>query len=232
MGRGSAARAAGSRRHGDVTGRPPKSIDGRDVSCSPLEVSIEEGEGALDLEVADDSGHGTEHSGGRTGHHLARLGRPLEEAAKARASRRMDSHDETLKPNHSAEDRRDPQGDCLVVDDEAGLRIVGRVEDHVDALEQGRSVVRREPSLFGLETQVWEACLELRAGGVDLRAAHIRDAVQDLPLKIRQLDVIIIHEPNGPHAGLREAEKRRTPEAAGAHNERTDMGSFSHKSDP
>jgi hypothetical protein len=57
------------------------------------------------------------------------------------------------------------------------------------------------------------------ARAVDLGPADVVGPVDDLPLEVRELDVVVVHDPEGPHARRREVEQGGGAETARAHDE-------------
>ncbi len=103
-----------------------------------------------------------------------------------------------------------------VVDQVAGLEVVGAVGDDVVVLEDLERVGAGEHGVVLDHVHVLVQALEHDLGGVHLELADGGLRVDDLALQVRLVDDVEVHEADGADAGGGEVERERRAEAAGA----------------
>ena len=147
-------------------------------------------------------------------------GRLREEAAVAGALVRLEDRHLALE----AEDRAVHDGDAVpdrcIVQEIARREVVGAVDDHVPALaEDPVDVLRREALLEDLDGDVRVQRLDRPLGRVGLRLAETVGRVDDLALKVRLVDRVVVDDPERADAGGCEVERGRRAEPARADQE-------------
>ena len=112
--------------------------------------------------------------------------------------------------------------DAGVVDQVAGLEVVGAVGDDVVVLEDLERVGAGEHGVVLDDVGVFVEALEGDLGGVDFEFADGGLGVNDLALKVGFVDDVEVDEADGAYAGGSEIEGERGAEASGADAE--DLG--------
>ena len=158
-----------------------------------------------------------------TSHVSASASGPVgEEVAVVRAAPRHP--DLARPPQRGAPDEGDAGRDGRVVGGEAGLVVVGSVDQDVGAGEQFAGGGDREQS--PMSDDVRTRRLRADAGGrrVDLRASDVRGAVQDLPMQVRLIDQVVVDD--GDRADARGGKDRndRAAQTARADDDRARRG--------
>ena len=112
--------------------------------------------------------------------------------------------------------------DAGVVDEVAGLEVVGAVGDDVVVLEDLERVGAGEHGVVLDDVEEGIEALEHDLGGVDLELADGGGGVDDLALEVRGVDGVEVDEADGAYSGGGEIEGERGAEASGADAE--DLG--------
>ncbi len=112
--------------------------------------------------------------------------------------------------------------DAGVVDQVAGLEVVGAVGDDVVVLEDFERVGAGEHRVVLDDVEVRVQALEHDLGGVDLELADCRGGVDDLALQVACVDGVEVDEADGADSCGGEIERERSAEASGADAE--DLG--------
>ena len=97
------------------------------------------------------------------------------------------------------------------VDGVARGEVVGAIQDHVGAFDDGeifQPLVNRNDGDVGVQR------VQRRARGIDLHGAHGLAAVQDLALQVGEVDLVGIDEGEAPDAGSGEVKRGRAAQAA------------------
>src|SRR4030095_10756420 len=97
-----------------------------------------------------------------------------------------------------------PDHDTGVVHQKAGTEIICTVDDDVVGTDELARVVGAKRLVMGLDLDVRIDVVQAMHGRFELRPAHIFGAVEDLPLKIRDVDPIEIDKTDRADAGCRQ----------------------------
>ena len=168
------------------------------------------------LDGADDAGQHAQHAAfgaARDEPGWRRLGI---EAAIARARRRSRTPTPALRSGRCCRRRSDLEEDARVVDEVARREVVGAVEDDVVVVEELERVRRGEARLVGLDVDLGVERGQAVASGLQLRAADVRRAMQNLSLKVALVDGVEIDDAERADAGRGQVQRRRRSQAAGA----------------
>ena len=103
-----------------------------------------------------------------------------------------------------------------VVDEVAGGEVVRAVEDEVVAGEQVQGVGRVEADVVQPDVNERVQRGDGVPRGFDLGPADVRDAVDHLPLEVAQVHVVVVDDPQGPHAGGGQVQQGRRAQSPGA----------------
>lgn len=128
---------------------------------------------------------------------------------------RLEDRQLAFEAQHRGGDQRSAREHTGIRQQEARGEIVGAVADNVIVLDQVEHIV-------GVETRAVRLELHLRVDGVrrpgsrcDLRLADPVSGVGDLALQVRQLDLIVIDDPDRANAGRRQIQRQRRAQPAG-----------------
>ena len=102
----------------------------------------------------------------------------------------------------------------VVVEQVAGFKVVGAVEDEIGVFQKILAVIRRKVFDVGLDGDGGVDLLQLAVGGDGLgqRLGGIALVEQDLALQVAGLDVVAVDDADVAHAG---AHQQRTEDRAG-----------------
>src|SRR5690606_6109408 len=103
-----------------------------------------------------------------------------------------------------------------VIRKEAGGEVVAAIEDDVVVLRQIEGVFRSETDGMEIDCQMGVDLTEAVFRALQLRFSDPGFAMEDLALKVGNIDVIRIDQAETAHAGGGEVEGRRTTQPAGA----------------
>src|SRR5207302_3062588 len=104
-------------------------------------------------------------------------------------------------------------------DEVTGIEVVRAVDDQVVVLDDVQDVVDVDAHRQRDHVHVRVEGPQAPGARLDLRLADVGRGVQNLALQVREVDDVTVHEPDRPHAGRGQVERRRRPEAAGADEE-------------
>ena len=124
-----------------------------------------------------------------------------------------------VEPEDRRRDHRDPEPDRGVVQQVARGEVVDAVDDHVVALDDLHDVGGVEAGVVLDDLDVGVQRVDRLLGGVDLRDTDAVVGVDDLALEVGEVDLVVVDDPEGPHAGRREVERRWRSEPAGSEQE-------------
>ena len=128
----------------------------------------------------------------------------------------------TLEAEDGAVDDGDVELHRGVVDEVAGGKVVGAVDDHVVAVEDGQDVVRRQAHVVGDHVDVGVDAGQGLLGRVHLALADPVQVVEDLALQVGLVDDVHVDDAEGADAGGGQVEGGGRPEAA--RSEQQDLG--------
>ena len=141
---------------------------------------------------------------------------PWKQAPVAGPLIRHVAHGLAFEAMYCGRHQRAPQQHAGVVDEVAGARAIRAVEYAVVLPEQRHGVVRAQLELVGDHLDVGIERGQSRLAGHGLAAADIGAGEQQLALEVRQIDAVVIEEPQGADAGGRQVQARRRAQAPGA----------------
>jgi hypothetical protein len=121
-----------------------------------------------------------------------------------------------LEPEDGAERVGLAKQHARVVDQIARGEVVGAVQDDVIPIENLEGVGRRQAHLVHFHADVRVDGLHPVSRRFDLRTAHRRRVVQDLPLQVARVNIIAVDDAEGADAGGGQVHRRGRAEAAGA----------------
>ena len=165
------------------------------------------------LQCSDQTRHHPQHPRLGARRHRARLRRARIHAAVTRTAqmRREDRHLTLETPDRSV-DIRNPQRHARVIRRIPRRKIVAPVDHHVPPARQLHGIRRRETLADRLDPHVRIDPAEPRLRRFDLRAPHLRRAMQNLPVQIGKLHRIRIDNPQRPHPRRRQIQRRWRPQ--------------------
>ena len=108
--------------------------------------------------------------------------------------------------------QRQPQHDGGVVDQVPRGEVVRPVDDHIPAAQQLQGVLSAQPSSVRDDLDVGVERPDRLGRRVHLGTPHSGRGMDDLALKIGDVDVVVVNEPDRPHPGGRQVQGRRRPE--------------------
>ena len=174
------------------------------------------------LDDADKAGEDAEDSAFGAGGNEARRWRLRVEAAVAGALLGAEDAGLALEAEDAAVGVGLAGEDAGVVDEVAGLEVVGAVGDDVVVLEDFKGVGGGEHGVVLDDVEEGVEALEHDLRGVDLELADGGGGVDDLALEVGGVDGIEVDEADGAYSGSGEIEGERGSEASGADAE--DLG--------
>jgi hypothetical protein len=177
---------------------------------------LEEAEGQVGLKRARQADHGAHHPGfGAIGLGVS-LREILEKAAIAGGALRADRPDRCPKANRGAVDHGPPFDAARIGREELGGEIVGAFDDHVDRSDEFSRVFGEQAGPNELDPGGAVYASERVPRGVELVSPDVALRKQDLPVEIRDIDRVVVHEHDATHAGPGERKSRRAAEPADA----------------
>ena len=216
MGFSAARRTAGILPQLQLAEAHPEGVDEEEAPHERLAPAQDELDRLGRLHDADEAGQDPEYAALRAGGHQAR-GRWLrvQAAVAGPLARREDAH-LSLEPEDRPVDVGPPREDARVVHEVAGREVVGAIHHQVELAHDLERVVAGEPRLEGAEREVGVDRPQLLRRRVELLPAHVGRRVEDLPLQVRVVDDVEVHEPERSHPGRGEVERERGSESARA----------------
>ncbi len=171
-------------------------------------------------ERADLSAQRAEHAGLVARLHGRGVGRLGEDVAQPRPGHaagrgRPEHRDLRVEPEHRAPHERQAQARARVVDEVAGGEVVGAVDDEVVPAQHAVDRLVRQPHAVRDDLDRGVQRRQGVARRVDLGPPHVGDAVDDLPLQVRGVDDVVVHDPDRPDARRGEVLQDRRAEPAG-----------------
>jgi hypothetical protein len=111
--------------------------------------------------------------------------------------------------------------ECARVRGQEFRRVVVRAfDDKIDGAGELARVVRKKTTPHELDARRLGCdALEARPGGVELVSSHVVVSEEDLSMKIRHLDDVVVGEHEAAEPGPREGERGRGAQAADADDE-------------
>ena len=164
------------------------------------------------LQRADHARGRPEHAGVGAARRVRR--RRRERAAVARGAPGLDAHHEPGHADHAGLHERHAGRAARRVDRVARVERVRAVHDEVLALDERARVPGVDPRLVRLDDHVGVEEAQLRGGALRLGHAEVRREVQQLAVQVRELDRVVVDEPDPPGPGAGEVERDRRPERA------------------
>ena len=171
------------------------------------------------LEQAHHAGQHAEHAGGAARRRQLGRRRSRVEAAVARALVGVEDRQLALEAEDRRRDDRGLEPHARVVQQVARREVVEAVDDHVVPLDDLHDVVGAEPDGVLLDLHVRVDLVDRDLGGVDLRHADAVVRVRDLALQVREVDHVVVDDPERADARGGEVERRRRAEPARAEQE-------------
>src|SRR5438552_3879066 len=138
------------------------------------------------------------------------IARPLPRVEDARLT--LETEDARVHVRLSLE-RRD------VVAEVARREVVRAVEEDIILAQQLVRVLRPEERLVRVDRDARVEVAEAFGRGRELRTADVLLAVEDLPVEVRSVDDVAVHEADATHARGCEVERRGAAQSAGAHEQ-------------
>ncbi len=166
------------------------------------------------LPGADDAGQRPEHAALGARRNLA-LGRRLgEDAAVARAAGSPEDRHLPVEAKDRPVDVRPSFEHAGVVDEIAGLERVRAVDDQVVEAHEFARVGGHEAHRNRVDCDVGIERPQPFGGGLDLQPPDAGRVVQDLALKIRHVDAVVVDDPDPADARGRQVRQHRRAQAA------------------
>jgi energy-coupling factor transport system ATP-binding protein len=175
------------------------------LGTTPTEQSVV----AAPRQHAEDASHAAR--GRELGRRLRRVHAPV-----ARPVERHEGRHLAVPSVDRAVDDRLAQPHGGVVEDVAGVEVVGAVDDDVVAGDQPLDVVGPQPLGVLHHRRLGVQPADRQLGRVDLAHAQPIHAVEHLALEVRLVDHVVVDEADRPHPGCGEVEGGRRAEPAGA----------------
>ena len=171
-------------------------FDADEAAVDGVEVAGEDFEGFEGLEVGDDADERSDDAGGFAGFELARLGGIFEEAAEAGLAAGEDDHDQSTGGQGGAVDPGDVVFEGNVVDEVAGVEIVGAVEDELGGVGEFFDGVGIDVGDDGFDGDVGVDTVEFAGGGLGLGEVFVDVALveEDLALEVVEFDEIAVDD--------------------------------------
>ena len=116
-------------------------------------------------------------------------------------------------------DQRDAGEGGSITREVSGRKVIAAVDHEVEVGEQFEGRGRRESFRHGDDRRFWIEGRDGQDSGGDLAATHIGHAVDELAVKVAQLDRVIIDDADGSDTGRREGGNHAAAEAASADHE-------------
>ena len=138
------------------------------------------------------------------------------QASVTRPARRREHRRLPFEPEDAAPRVRRAVQHARVVHEIARGKIVGAVDDHVEGFDQRLRVRHRERRVERLDSDLGIESPDAVARRVELRAADVGRAMDDLPLQVAEVDDVEVDETERAHACRGEIERGRRAEPAGA----------------
>ena len=173
-------------------------------------------DGFVRLNRADDAGQHSEHAAFGAARHQPGRGRLGIEAAVAGAVRQREDRRLPFEAEDAAVDVGLAEQHAGVVDEIARGEVVGAVRDDVVRAEDVERVLARELGRVQVNLDFRVEVAQAFAGGFELRPAHVLGAEGDLPLEVRKVDDVEVHQAQPAHAGGRQIQPERRPQPARA----------------
>ncbi len=174
------------------------------------------------LERADDPADHAQDAAFGTARHRAGWRRLRVEAAVAWSACRIEDADLPLEPEDASVHVRFLQKNADIVHQVARREIVRAVNDDVIILRDIHGVLRREPRLIGDELYLGVELGDFFGRRNDFRPPDVARKVEDLPLKVAEIDHVEIDHPDRPDPRRREVVGQRRTQTAGA--DQQDLG--------
>src|SRR5947209_171150 len=182
---------------------PKQAVDER---LGPAEDELD---GLVRLNRADDAGQKAEDSALRATRHASDGRRLRIQTAVARTFRRPEDARLPLEAEDRAIDVRLAREHAGVVDEVARREVVRAVHDHVVVAKQLQRVLARQARLVSFDLHVRVDVVQPVARRLDLRSAHVLRAVDDLPLQVRRVHHVEVHDAERADARRRQVHPRR-----------------------
>ena len=101
-----------------------------------------------------------------------------------------------------------------IVDQVPGREIVGPVHDHVVPTDNLQRIGGREPGVVPFDPGVRIQVEQPGLGGIEFAPAHAARPVENLPLEVRRIHGVEVHQAERSDTGRGEVERHRRPQAA------------------
>src|SRR5690348_329615 len=167
------------------------------------------------LDRTDEPRQNAEHTTFRAARHESWRRRFGEETAIARSLLEREHRGLPFEPEDRSIHVGLAEQDARIVREVASRKVVGAVDHDVVITNDVERVLGGQACLVGLDMHMWIHVANALDGRFELRTADILRPVQHLPLEIRDIDDIEVHETERANARCREIQRERRAKAAG-----------------
>src|SRR5438309_280230 len=214
--RGPAQRALGIATQPDLAEAHAERVVGEEAADQRFADPEQELDGLSRLNRSNHSWEHAQDAGLASGGDEPGRGRRRIEAAIAGALVGREDRRHALELEDRAVDVGLARQEARVVHQVARLEVVRAVDDQVVVADHLHDVVDGDARRQGDHVDVRVQGLQGARGRLDLRLPDVGRRVEDLPLKVRDVDDVAVHQRERPHAGRREVERGGRAEPTGA----------------
>jgi len=113
------------------------------------------------------------------------------------------------------------QQHARIIDEIARRKVVRSVEHDIVLLHERHRICRREPVRVQVHVYMRIQIVQTVARRLEPGSPHVARAMQDLSLQVGDVNPVVVDQPDRPHTGGGEIERRWRPESTGPDDEHT-----------